>query len=416
MRVCVVGGGIAGLYACHYLKKLNIDFVLVESSDRLGGRMLQKEVSGINVEVGAEFIHGENSILNHLLKKLNLKYKPTFDWTSAEAIEFLGYFFNGKLHLTNDVQEIIEIFEEKLPKFQEEKNITLLEFMKKENLSEDLMKIADCFYGKTNNTNVKYMGTNESARQERLWPYSGQNFKLKESWKPLLDYLSKDLNPIYNFKVTKISYPKNRQIVVHGENVKKIRCDKVLLTVPLPILKDIKFIPQLPVKKQFAITHLGFGKAMKTIITFKKKFWKKMNLIFTDDPCINQIWMMNQTDDEFFVTGFTVAESVDNFNKIKDPAKYFVDLLDKIFNNEASPCFKQFVGRFDWTTNESIKGGYSFNKFNSYGCNNDLFENIDERVFFAGEATSMDSIATITGALESSERALHQIIKIKSKI
>ena len=96
---------------------------------------------------------------------------------------------------------------------------------------------------------------------------------------------------------------------------------------------------------------------MKTILTFKKKFWKKMNLIFTDDPCINQIWMMNETKDEFFVTGFTVAESVDNFNKIENPEEYFVNLLDKIFDNQASSCFKQFVGRFDWTANESIKGG-----------------------------------------------------------
>ena len=88
---------------------------------------MQKNVNGVDVEVGAEFIHGENSILNHLLKKLKLEYRPTFDWTSSEAIESLGYFFNGKLHLTTDVEQLVEIFEEKLPKFQQEKNLTLYE-------------------------------------------------------------------------------------------------------------------------------------------------------------------------------------------------------------------------------------------------------------------------------------------------
>ena len=120
--------------------------------------------------------------------------------------------------------------------------------MKKEKLDEKLMKIGDCFYGKTNNTNVKFLGTNECARQERLWPYSGQNFKLKQSYRPLIQYLSNDLNPIFNFKVTKISYQKNEEIIIFGENKKSIKCDKVLITVPLSILKEIDFYPELPSK------------------------------------------------------------------------------------------------------------------------------------------------------------------------
>jgi monoamine oxidase len=99
---------------------------------------------------------------------------------------------------------------------------------------------------------------------------------------------------------------------------------------------------------------------MKTIISFNKKFWNQRNLIFTDDPCINQIWMMANTKDEFFVTAFTVAESVGNYKKIKNPEKYFVDLLDKIFENQASKYFVRLVEQYDWTTNEFIKGGIFF--------------------------------------------------------
>jgi monoamine oxidase len=99
---------------------------------------------------------------------------------------------------------------------------------------------------------------------------------------------------------------------------------------------------------------------MKTIISFNKKFWNQRNLIFTDDPCINQIWMMANTKDEFFVTAFTVAESVGNYKKIKNPEKYFVDLLDKIFENQASKYFVRLVEQYDWTTNEFIKGGFFF--------------------------------------------------------
>ena len=39
-QVIVIGGGMAGLTACVELKELGVDnFVLVEASDRLGGRI-----------------------------------------------------------------------------------------------------------------------------------------------------------------------------------------------------------------------------------------------------------------------------------------------------------------------------------------------------------------------------------------
>jgi monoamine oxidase len=52
----------------------------------------------------------------------------------------------------------------------------------------------------------------------------------------------------------------------------------------------------------------------------------------------------------------------------------------------------------------------------SFNCSNHLFENVNERIFFAGEACSIDSVATVNGALESSERAIHKIVELKSKI
>jgi protoporphyrinogen oxidase len=120
--------------------------------------------------------------------------------------------------------------------------------LEKENFNKNLFGIADCFYGKTFNSNIKELGLHESGKQERLWPYSGQNFKLNDSYAPLLKYLSKDLNPIFNFKVTKISHQQNDKIVVFGEKNRFVTCDKLLVTVPLSILREIDFYPQLPTK------------------------------------------------------------------------------------------------------------------------------------------------------------------------
>lgn len=55
-RIVVVGGGIAGLAAAHRLREKRPDdeVVVLEGSDRAGGKLRTAEVAGISVDVGAE--------------------------------------------------------------------------------------------------------------------------------------------------------------------------------------------------------------------------------------------------------------------------------------------------------------------------------------------------------------------------
>ena len=56
MRVAVVGGGIAGLAAAHELtsRHPDVEVVVLEGSDRVGGKLHTAEVGGVRVDVGAE--------------------------------------------------------------------------------------------------------------------------------------------------------------------------------------------------------------------------------------------------------------------------------------------------------------------------------------------------------------------------
>lgn len=50
--VAVIGGGLAGLYACRLLHTAGVDFVLLEARDRLGGRILTVDQTGQPSEDG----------------------------------------------------------------------------------------------------------------------------------------------------------------------------------------------------------------------------------------------------------------------------------------------------------------------------------------------------------------------------
>jgi oxygen-dependent protoporphyrinogen oxidase len=50
----VVGGGVAGLTAAYDLRAAGHDVLLLESSTRVGGKLMRAEVAGVHVDVGAE--------------------------------------------------------------------------------------------------------------------------------------------------------------------------------------------------------------------------------------------------------------------------------------------------------------------------------------------------------------------------
>lgn len=54
MRVIVVGAGIAGLTAAHDLATAGHEVVVLEASDRVGGKLHSTSVAGVRVDVGAE--------------------------------------------------------------------------------------------------------------------------------------------------------------------------------------------------------------------------------------------------------------------------------------------------------------------------------------------------------------------------
>ncbi|MDQ2646848.1 MAG: FAD-dependent oxidoreductase, partial [Myxococcota bacterium] len=72
--VLVIGGGIAGLVAARVLSRAGARVALLEASERLGGRLLTERVANWEqpLELGAEFIHGQQRELLDLLEEAQL--------------------------------------------------------------------------------------------------------------------------------------------------------------------------------------------------------------------------------------------------------------------------------------------------------------------------------------------------------
>ena len=77
-QVAVVGGGVAGLAATASLSEAGIDVVLLEAADYFGGRVKQAQpFKGFApVDLGGEFIHGSDTIINRIAGENDWPLKP----------------------------------------------------------------------------------------------------------------------------------------------------------------------------------------------------------------------------------------------------------------------------------------------------------------------------------------------------
>ncbi|CAD0201751.1 unnamed protein product [Chrysodeixis includens] len=79
-NVLIIGAGMAGLAAANYLHKNGMqDFIILEARKRIGGRIISIPMKSINVELGANWIHGvlgnpifEIAMANGLVNIINI--------------------------------------------------------------------------------------------------------------------------------------------------------------------------------------------------------------------------------------------------------------------------------------------------------------------------------------------------------
>ncbi|HXI45871.1 MAG TPA: protoporphyrinogen oxidase, partial [Candidatus Acidoferrales bacterium] len=72
MRVLVVGGGITGLAAAHTLGKAGIETLLLEATDRLGGKVATEHVDGFTIEAGPDSFVGYRPAAVDLCRELGI--------------------------------------------------------------------------------------------------------------------------------------------------------------------------------------------------------------------------------------------------------------------------------------------------------------------------------------------------------
>jgi monoamine oxidase len=403
-RVIIVGAGAAGLYAGFILKSRGIDFTIIEASNTIGGRIGKKEdFADFPIDLGAQWLHGRNSILGDLAKSSGAKItKDTSDQV---------YWFNNQItsSIPKDVEAIVSADVDLA-------DISYLDYAEQQGLGNEykylVEQLAGDFGADSDDLSIKW-----TAIEEEEWSSGGNDFKFEETF---FDLLNKNIiteiqeSIVINSPVTKIDYS-NDSIEVTDKNGILYAGDKVIVTIPITILQDeyIEFVPSLPLSKIEAFNKIGMGPGMKVFLKFSSKFYDEN--IAGGEICAayaDEIIGKNGNDNVLlaFVMGHQ-AEHLTSLGSNTAITNALLAELDAMYAGQATASFLTSHVE-NWTTNPFIKGAYSYSKIGIGNARSIAAESIQDKLFFAGEAMNLNGHhQTVQGAIETGYREVVNILK-----
>ena len=394
-KVIIIGAGAAGLYAAYMLKSKGIDFQILEASSTYGGRLGKLTgFANFPIDTGAQWLHGKNSILGDLIKKS--KTKITLDDSETR------YWFNNQL--VNSLPQETDIFEgDNLP------DISYEDYALQNGLGNEYKYIVENIAG-DQGAAASRLSVYGNNKDEENWVAGDDDFKFEETFFDLIDTQIanqvKD-NILLNTVVSKIDYSQST-ILITDSNNNTFNADKVIITVPIPILKsaDIEFIPALPDEKTTAFSKIGMDAGMKVFLKFSNTFFDQ-NIIggsvcaaYADDR-------IGKAQNDNILLAFIMGEQAEYLTSLGSDVAItnaLIQELDIMYNGQASASFIASHVE-NWTTNPYVKGAYSYSTIGMGDARKIASQALSEKLYFAGEAMNTNGHhQTVHGAVETGYR------------
>ena len=416
--VLVIGAGAAGLAAARTLADEGVAVTVLEARSRVGGRCWTSyDLARHPVELGAEFIHGENVATWRYIERYGLHtIDPTplmnvRAWRDGRMLEQADFLRAPNTRLAWTMHNLAHTWmaEGKADVSIAEAARATPDFFDRPPGDEDL-RLWSAQVGGYYGAEPDELGV--AGMLEATYDGDGEKlqFRIVEGYSALWDRVAEGLDVALNTPVTEIVRGDDGITARTPDGDRRARC--AIVTLPLALLQAdaIRFTPALPPAKRRAIDGLGSGQIAKIILRFATAAWPDdLSFAFTTDDC-QFFWRpgRGREDEDAVITAFIGGHAVGRMrNRGESIYTEAAAQLARMLGTEAPVEARRFV---DWPSDPWSRMGYSFNPPGAPGLRAVLAEPIDSRLYFAGEACNPVRPATVHGAIESGLRAAEQIL------
>ncbi|KAI8520756.1 hypothetical protein Bbelb_005100 [Branchiostoma belcheri] len=435
-KVIIVGAGIAGIAAAKTLHENGVDdFVILEGSDRIGGRMKQVEFGGVKVEIGANWVQG-------------LGNNPI--WELAQRYNFSGKVSNYddviiRNKTGSDVTEQAEGAWERLGTAQE--SLKALRKKIRENKLPDVsMRVALKLGGWKPKTPVEkaieyfdyefeyadppeVTSLNNTGRNSEDFTDEDYFLTDQRGFGHIVDRLSSEfLSPNdtrrqLNKVVQTVNWT-DAGVTITTADGSTYRGEYGLMTVSVGVLENevIDFTPDLPSWKVEEIYQFRMGQYCKIFLKFPRKFWDSSEFILYAGSLWPQyaIWQ-NLEAPGIFPNGTNillvtaVASEVQRIELQSDEAtkQEVMAVLRNMYGNNIPEPEGILVPR--WLTNPLFFGAYSNWPIHVTARDFEKLAAPVGRLYFGGEATHPRYNGYVQGGYLSGIDQANAILKCMQK-
>lgn len=417
-KIGVIGAGFAGLAAAYKLQQLGFDVIVLESSNRIGGRVYSHQLETTQVvELGAEWIGESHKRVLALCKDFNLALDNNqFD---THLIYKGKYYNNSEWDYSEDWNTTLKKLKATYPNLstKEQEALDRMDWWRLlvnngcEGRDLDLMELIDSTdFGEGIRHVSAYTGLAQKAgssdKNEMDYKIVGGNIKLADS---LMAAVGKE--KIYlNHSVRSIQ--QRKKVKVTCTNGEVFEFDKIVCALPTYAISKIEWSPALPAEKRAAINELQYARINKHVVTFKDRFWKDEAFDMVTDECPHYFYhaTKNQAGTAGALISYTIGDKAAIFGN-RSNAAAAADIC-----NTLTPHFGEVESKitaqtnFYWGDNPSSKGAYAMYGKDQWFRIKPVLAKSFQNVHFAGEHLA-DWQGFMEGAVVTGEDAAQAICK-----
>ena len=392
--VVIIGAGAAGIAAAKELGTLKQDFLLLEASHRIGGRAYTENVApGMHFDLGAHWIMApsENPLMP-LAETEDLELDE-----SAEHYTVARYFEDDAWLPRNAYDDFANYWDKQFAALQDAVD------------GRDLLSVFDVidnddrwapyfhmFFAQDFTRDVDRASVEDTlayVRQEN-------DLAVATGFGNLVARYGIDVSVSLNTAVRKVDWS-GRDIKLHTTKG-IVRTQKIILTVSTGVLatQEIEFSPALPDWKLDAVQGLPLGSSTRIALMFDTPLLHELPAAFTvrtdgDDP----LDFRNRPFGYDYVEISAGGRKAEWMEKSGERATidYILEKLRHVAGNQAVPNPVRHIVSA-WNGDPWVKGSYSCARPGAANQRPVLAQPVDDRIFFAGEATSSDFYASVHGA------------------
>ena len=364
--VIVIGAGAAGIAACRALCDAGLSVIVLEASERIGGRASSSDVAQSMIELGAEFIHGEGAPTHGLCEVCNVRVIPAPRKKQMWWAEAPCAVAQPRTDLSQKFRQLLGRLETSMSALSDGESgasihpdASLAEHLRSIGFHDaESLAVADVYLAQTCCAPLAKLSMADLAAESRRDFAGDEEFRLVEGYSTLLQRYSAGLPIHLSKRVASVTRSDSGVAIRTSDAVYTARA--AIVTVSVKLLQDrtIEFTPPLSSQKLAALDAMEMPAATKLVYVFDKPRWDASMLYLLHTGNTARWWTRDNV-----ITCFVTATRAEVFDDLPEAEALSVGLseLCALLGDQTLRAHVQSMARISWAKDDLVRGGCAAN-------------------------------------------------------